>query len=286
MNRTVLLLTLLLATPLLADNKVAQHLQDISVTIRAGGSEGSGVIKTREFEGSSVNFVWTAAHVVDGLRSVKTVIAPDGTERKQVTFEDCAIVKELVEDGRRVGELKMDARVIRYSEKEDLALLQIRKKGFVKASVQFYLDPNIPPIGTPVYHVGSLLGQAGANSMTSGIVSQIGRVIDQSPYEQLSCSAFPGSSGGGVYLQDGRYVGMVVRGAGETFILTVPVRRIQAWAVKAKIAWALDDAVPMPSAEEQEKLPIEDIGAGFGRREQDKAFPVLIRKVGNSLESQ
>ena len=73
---------------------VAQELQDVSVTIKAAYSEGSGVIKTREVEGRKINFVWTAAHVVDGLRRVKTVIAADGTERKIVTFDDCALVKE------------------------------------------------------------------------------------------------------------------------------------------------------------------------------------------------
>ena len=54
MNR--LLITTFLAiiiTPLsisvsYAQNKVAQHLQDVSVTIKAGNSEGSGVIISRD----------------------------------------------------------------------------------------------------------------------------------------------------------------------------------------------------------------------------------------------
>ncbi len=280
MKTAVVLLALLLSSTAAAAPSVAQYLQDISVTIRSNTAEGSGVIKTRQLDGQQVNFVWTAAHVVAGLRHVKTVVTADGTERRQAQFEDCLIVKELVEDSRRVGELRMDAQVVRFSAKEDLALLQIRKKGFVPASARFYLDPNTPAIGTPLYHVGSMLGQAGSNSMTEGIVSQIGRVLENLPFDQTTVAAFPGCSGGGVYLHDGRYVGMVVRGAGETFNLIVPIRRMAAWATKAKVGWALDDQVPMPGASELEALPVEDTGVQFAPKPATvKALPYLIRRA-------
>jgi len=35
----------------------------------------------------------------------------------------------------------------------------------------------IVPIGTELFHVGSLLGQVGSNSMTRGIMSKVGRQI-------------------------------------------------------------------------------------------------------------
>ncbi len=141
-------------------DKVAAYLQDISVTIKTNQGEGSGVIKTRLVGGKKINFVWTAGHVVDSLRSVEEVIDPvSGTKRQIIRFQDARVVKELTESGRRVGELAMDAKVIRYSKDEDLALLQLRKTGFVDASVVFYLDDEIPPLGTRLLHVGSLLGQ-------------------------------------------------------------------------------------------------------------------------------
>ena len=57
----------------------AEHLQDVSVTFRSEGpfsnGEGSGVIFTRkDAEGNLVNFVWTAAHVIDNLRTIQIVI--------------------------------------------------------------------------------------------------------------------------------------------------------------------------------------------------------------------
>jgi len=263
--------------------EVPAYLQDISVTIKADGSEGSGVVKTRMIEGQAMNFVWTAAHVVDGLRQTEEVIDPkSGTKRTKITFKDAAVVKELIEAGRRVGELKMDAVVIRYSKDEDLALLRIRKQDFVKSSVTFYLDERIPPVGSDLYHVGSLLGQMGSNSLTSGIVSQIGRTLDKREYDQSTCTAFPGSSGGGVYLRDGRYVGMLTRGAGEGFNLLVPVRRMLRWAKAAGVEWAVDDKAKPPTADELDRTTVEDAGSSFGEKPavdvKELEFPFLIRE--------
>ena len=258
---------------------VSSHLQDISVTIRSDSSEesfnrnggnsaeGSGVIFTRTNKsGETINLVWTAGHVVSNLRSSREVISPDGTKRTIVEFRDAKIIKELVENGRTVGTLQISAEVVRYSDPdagEDLALLKVRKKDFINSGVIFYTNSEIPELGTPLYHVGSLLGEQGANSMTSGIYSQRGRLINKTTFDQTTVAAFPGSSGGGVFLTDGRYVGMLVRGAGETFNLIVPIRRIIDWSKSAKINWAIDPTVPMPSDEELKNLPIEDIGKEF-----------------------
>ena len=61
-----------------ADAALYQKLQDVSVTVKAAGSEGSGVIITREVSvgdaTEKINFVWTAAHVVARLRSVRNII--------------------------------------------------------------------------------------------------------------------------------------------------------------------------------------------------------------------
>ena len=190
----------------------AEHLQNVSVTIRSEGTfsngEGSGVIFTRKDSGGNlVNFVWTAAHVIDNLRSERKVLV-NGTPRTIVEFKDPIIIKEIRQNGRTVGRLQMDAEVLKYSESEqghDLALLRIRKLNFVTDTVTFYLEGDkIPPLGTDLLHVGSLLGQMGANSMTDGIYSQHGRLIkslNKHVFDQTTVTAFPGSSGGGVYLK-------------------------------------------------------------------------------------
>jgi hypothetical protein len=270
--------------------EVAKYLQDISVTIKSksgySASEGSGVLINRKVDGELVTFVWTCAHVVDNLRQVREII-DDGRPRKVVEFKDAQIVKELVEGGRRVGEMKMDAEIIKYSDYEDghdLALLMVRARDYGKASARFYLSreaEGIVPISTPLYHVGSLLGQMGSNSMTTGIVSQVGRIHGKREFDQTTATAFKGSSGGGVYLQDGTYVGMIARGAGEGFNLMIPIRRMRAWAAHNDLLWALDVDEKVPSMEDIISIPVEDSGARKGRPSADdsKEFPFLIKTI-------
>ena len=274
----------------------AEHLQNVSVTIRAEGDfsagEGSGVIFTRkDKDGNLVNLVWTAAHVVDNLRTERKVLV-NGSPKTLVEFKDPVVIKEIRQNGRTVGRLQMDAEVLKYSESEDghdLALLRVRKFNFVTDSVTFYLDKGIPPLGTDLLHVGSLLGQFGANSMTDGIYSQHGRVIkslNKHIFDQTTCTAFPGSSGGGVYLKsDARYAGMLVRGAGEGFNLIVPVRRMIDYCEKHKIMWALDKSVAMPEEDELKKMPIENTpkekteSVSEEKAAAKKMFPFMLRVV-------
>lgn len=265
-NLVLAILITIIASSYGMAQSIPEQLQKISVTIKSNSSEGSGVIVTREVEGKKVNFVWTAGHVVDDLRSIRDIVdSATGQTKKVVVFEDASVVKELNEDGRRVGELKMDARVVRFSNAntgDDLALLMIRKQDFIQDSASFYLNDEIPIVGTELWHVGSLLGQMGANSCTDGVVSQIGRVFEAHTYDQTSVTSFPGSSGGGVYLKsDGKYIGMLVRGAGEGFNLIVPARRMRQWAKDNNILWAIDPNVPMPTLAELDKIAPEDSNA-------------------------
>jgi S1-C subfamily serine protease len=271
--------------------EIAAKLDAQSITIKAQGSQGSGVVITRQMGKDKAHFIWTAAHVVDGLRSERTVIDPKtGTKRTIVEFKKLSLLRFLTQDGQRVGQVEMDAKVIRYSDADnghDLALLRVSQKNnadFSKVNTVFYLDEKIPTIGTALMHCGSLHGADGANSITAGLVSAIARDIGlKVVFDQTSCPAFPGSSGGGVYIQsDGRYMGMLVRGAGETFNLVVPIRRMKRWAKDANIMWALDPKIKMPTEAEFKKMPIEDIGvggeAGKDAKEVTKEYPFMIRK--------
>ena len=271
----------------------AEHLQNVSVTIRSEGSfsngEGSGVVFTRkDSKGNLVNFVWTAAHVVDNLRKErKTVI--NGSPKTIVEFKDPMVVKEIRQDGRTVGRLQMDAEVLKYSDANDghdLALLRIRKFNFVEDTVTFHLGDEMPNLGDDLLHVGSLLGQMGANSMTDGIYSQHGRLIkslNKHVFDQTTCTAFPGSSGGGVYKKENaHYIGMLVRGAGEGFNLIVPVRRMKDYCEEHKIMWALDPKTEMPPEAELKKMPIENApkekeDSDAEKEAAKKLFPYMLR---------
>lgn len=290
--------------------KIINHLQEISVTIKAetgegflsggGSAQGSGVLFTRKDGDDTTTYVWTAGHVVAGLKCNRSVLV-NGSEKTITEFKDAQIVREFQEDGRKVGETKVDAKVLRFSDAEtgeDLALLQIRKKNFAAEceSAEFYNEAVFPAVGTKLYHVGSLLGQFGSNSLTQGAVSQTGRVLQFGAhgvvFDQTTVTAFPGSSGGGVFLEsDGRYMGMLVRGAGEQFNFVVPIRRMHAWAKEAKVEWALDRTITLPCADDLSKLPIEDAGSlpgGYDKasaasphsadyEKANKQFPFLLK---------
>ena len=239
-------------------------LQDASVTIRTEGGQGSGVLFTR----GDKSFVWTCGHVVEDLRQTREVIR-EGKSLTLVEFKDAEVVQEFRQDGRRVGDSSADATVIKYSDSEaghDLALLLIRKRGYSDQCVTFAKD-DVPNAGIPLFHVGSLHGQFGSNSVTDGVLSQVGRVLDLGPsavvFDQVSTPSFPGSSGGGVFRKaDGAYIGMLVRGAGETFGFIVPARRIWSFARENSISWAVDPSVPVPSDEELAKITVEDTASG------------------------
>ena len=120
-KRLFFMLAAVISISLSAEEKnIPQHLQDISVTIRAEGDfskgEGSGVVFTRKDEkGNVVNFVWTAAHVIDNLRKTRDVIV-NGSKKTIVEFKDPKVVKEIRQDGRTVGRIEMDAEVVKYSK--------------------------------------------------------------------------------------------------------------------------------------------------------------------------
>jgi hypothetical protein len=189
---------------------VPAHLQRVSATVKTGDGQGSAVLFVREIDGKPVTFAWTAGHCVEGLRKTREIIDAKGGKRQVVEYPDVQIVQELIENGRCVGEVKFDAQVVKVSDSndgEDLALLRVHKTGFAAESARFYLDGQIPEVGSDLFHCGSMLGQMGSNSITTGVLSQIGRMLGKKELDQVSAPARPGSSGGGVYLRDGRCVG-------------------------------------------------------------------------------
>jgi hypothetical protein len=254
MNRALLIL-LLAAFPLFADTYSPESLQNISVTVRVPGGTGSGVLITR----GGTNYVLTAGHVIEDVRKVQNFTDNATGERKRLTrFDPVKVVREVIKDGRSVGKTEIEAAVIAFSSSDygdDLALLKLRDK-ITDDSTTFYAGSAIPGSGTAVSHVGSFLGQDGSNSFSEGKISQIGRTINDHVFDQTSAPAFPGSSGGGMFLaNNGEYIGCLTRGAGETFNLIVPIRRIKEWAKKHQVEFLFDPA----SKPDESKILLEGL---------------------------
>ena len=263
---------LALAAPV-TDQKVLDNLQKVSVTISVNGrGRGSGTLFTREVSpGVHKSYVWTAGHVIDDLRTERSVIdKKTGTKKIIVGFKDCQIYQETIQDGRKVKQEYLDCKVICYSNCEtgdDQAVLEVRMRNYTTETTVFYLGDEIPGIGTELIHVGSLLGDIGSCSFTTGVTSQVGRLLAlndnyaEAVYDQTSAVSFPGSSGGGVFNQEtGQYVGMLTAGIRDAqgFAWYVPVRRQIEWAKSMNMLWAMDANVPMPSEADLKAIPIDD----------------------------
>lgn len=278
MKYVLLVLTVVVLAVVPAVASVPDDLQKVSVTIKAGDAQGSGTLVTRKVGDETVSFVWTAAHVVEGLRTTRTVVTAQGNSRTLIEYKDAEVVQERQQDGRRVGEVKYDCKIVKVSDAdygEDLALLMVRCKGAypLGISAKFVKDPNyLPPIGVELSHCGSLLGQFGANSYTTGVLSQTGRTLamkgaNTKVFDQVTAVAFPGSSGGGMFLKEnGEYIGMLTQGVMKLqgFNFIVPLRRINAWAKEAKVEWAIDTTAKVPTLKEIEAIPVEDSGQASG----------------------
>lgn len=241
--------------PELPDDPVVQHLQRVAVTVKTARGTGSGFVLKR----GGLTFVLTAAHVVEGNR-VEERDAPESKPR--VKFNDCQLVQNRIKDGRIVGSVSLDAEVVRYSDirsGDDLALLLLRDPDAFDCGAEFYRGKKLPPLGTRVWHVGSLLGEFGSNSTVGGTVAQHGRLIDGKVLDQCDLNSFRGSSGGLVTLADGRVIGMVVRGAEGGFSLMVPARRMEEWAKRSGCEWLFSpERKRALTAEEVKKHPVED----------------------------
>lgn len=216
---------------------LAPRLQKTAVTVHSESGQGSGTVVTRGGD----NFCLTAGHVVAGNRVVDNIIE-DSKEHPSVSFRPVTVAQEIYVDGQSVGTTTIEADVIAYSSSEygqDLALLHLRSR--ITEDSATFSDKKLLPVGTELVHIGSLLGQEGSNSFTTGSLSQVGRVLNERVFDQSSCPSFPGSSGGSISLQsNGDYVGMLVRGTEGGFNLYIPIRRIRQWAATHHVEFVFD----------------------------------------------
>lgn len=251
---------------------VGPMLQPLSVNVYCpasygGGVQGSGTIFLSLVDGKQAAFILTAHHVVEDLREVKSVII-DGVTKKVVRYKDAQIIQEQVENGRAIGEIKYDAKILSVDPRRDIAILRVRKGDFSDAGATFYLGP-IPLVGTEVLHCGSPGGKdlGGTSSLTAGIISRVGVRIggfgggsELGIFDQVDAAAMGGSSGGMVCLKsDGRLIGIVTLGlqSGHSFHWLVPARAILDWSDEAEIRWLFDPALDRPTEKDIEIIPLE-----------------------------
>jgi S1-C subfamily serine protease len=220
--RRLLLAALLLPALNFVDNRpgfgqevkkeVLDHIRNVAVSIELNDRcIGSGTL----FEKDSEFYVITARHVVQAAKGKQLRAAQMLHDKKPIS---------------------VNAEVIRQCEHTDVAVLKVGQGVFSKG-VTFYRDccqPNQgkpPQLDTPIVHCGSMEGLH--HTVTRGYIVGLDRdmrdMCDLGPCkaDQADITASFGSSGGGVFLVDGRYIGMAYAGAPQRIIFFVPIRQIQ-----------------------------------------------------------
>lgn len=253
----------LLAGPVKEDKpSPLTELLEASVTITVGDSIGSGVV----FKNGATTFAWTDAHVVSDGKTITTVINPKtGQPTVRCTFEDVWLIKQVEEGGRKVGEESKLGRIIRFSARHDIAVIQVYKKSWLKNGVTFATEKDIPSQGETIWHIGAICGMRGSSSVSDGVFAAAGRLrrsfkheetLDPVIYDQVSLNAVhPGCSGGGVFRKsDGKCLGLItefIRKESYGAACMTPARRLREFARDAHCEYALDDKVEIPVSDSE-----------------------------------
>ena len=189
-------------------------VQDAVVAINIEGvGQFGGVIRAA---GSGMvidpsGLVLTNNHVVEGATSITVTLA----------------------DGRDV-----DADLVGSIPSNDVALVRVRSAKSLKA-VQFGASGALR-VGDPVVAIGNALGLGGTPSVTTGIVSALGRDLDASNGEHLTdliqtdAAIYQGNSGGPLVDAEGEVVGVntavatsQANGAAENLGFALPIDQLK-----------------------------------------------------------
>ncbi|MDE6946384.1 MAG: trypsin-like peptidase domain-containing protein [Anaeroplasmataceae bacterium] len=157
--------------------KISYGCVGIYATSNTSGSTGSGVVYK---EVNGLYYVVTNYHVIEGMDKVRVY---------------------------RGGSRYLKASVIGGDPKNDIAVLTFSLDLFggdeVYVNEIFSYDEEIVSVGQTVLAIGCPLGLENYNSLSTGVVSRIGKGIIQTNAE-----INPGNSGGGLFNASGRLIGI------------------------------------------------------------------------------
>lgn len=207
----------------------------VQVVVERNGAwrvAGSGTV----FKRNGRTYVVTAAHVVEHSRETLEDIDDEGKTIKRIKYRDVWVAVERVRDGRKTSELRLLAKV-RFATKteeeggDDVAVLEVYESDLLPHSAVVLPHDKSVWVGATVWHCGSLYGEF-VNSLARGNIAAIGRIYEDKTFHQTTATGAPGSSGGGVFMEDDEgiyYIGMLTRGIAEqaTINFIVPLERIR-----------------------------------------------------------
>ncbi|MFN7289185.1 MAG: trypsin-like peptidase domain-containing protein [Pirellula sp.] len=182
--------------------EINQEFQNSIVFIQSGRSVGTGFVVGRD------GYVLTCAHVL--------------------TKNGSPMISYLITRGDKQAAITAEAEVIQIDTKRDLALLKIEPSESLKPIL--LSDRSTVESGEEVTVIGnpSVGGAVLTHTLTTGVVSNIERQIDDQSFIQTSAAVNPGNSGGPVFDRYGKVIGLVVLKARiEAAAFAVPARELR-----------------------------------------------------------
>lgn len=148
---------------------------------------------------------WMGQYVTEGAGS-GVIISEDGyIVTNNHVIESASKIKVALNNGK-----EYDADLIATDEQTDVAVVKINASGLVPA---VFGDMDSASVGDLVVAIGNPLGEL-AGTATEGIISCLARELTIDGKEmtliQTSASVNPGNSGGGLFDQYGKLIGLVV----------------------------------------------------------------------------
>ena len=185
-------------------------------------------------------YVLTNWHVV--AAAIKITKKWDSNQGKKVDVEkrDIIHVEQFIykEMSEPVGTTKVEAEIVLYDEEEDLALVKLSSEEKFPWVVEFFPPEELPtlPVFSRTTAVGCSLSWPPVPSQ--GILTRKNVRIDSLPFHMSTAQIIYGNSGGAMFDDEGRFIGVPSRvpalgwGGSDPVVhmgLFIPVERVFAW---------------------------------------------------------
>lgn len=181
-------------------NNPSNYMQSVCVLIdNMDSSSGSGLVILHK----NKTYILTCAHVMNDFFGIYIP----------------AYVVQNVYKNEILSKKVYIGRVVCVDKQKDLALLEITGKTHFKNSIHIN-DESYVSVGNQIWTIGSHYGHKCYNTVSRGIISRYdhGKILRY----QIDCNTYLGVSGGGMFDDNGRFLGIVssMRNVNMGYVIT------------------------------------------------------------------
>ena len=239
------------------------------VRVSAGQAVGSGTViySTGLVGGKLSTYILTNHHVISSEISISNVW--DSGLKKDVKTERRGIVHVEIFKYRDlstpVGTMKIEADIVAYTEREDMALLKLRFDDPVEHVATLPARDKVTEYRVLDEAIAAGCSLGWPPLVSKGQISRIGLQSDSLPYDMSSAQIIFGNSGGAMFTGEGIFIGIPSRIAamGWTAVvphmgLFIPVHRVFDWLASEHYDFVFDPTLTEKGCLEAREQEIKD----------------------------